>query len=85
MTCKCNADSPFLWNTSRVSSFANDPLFKAKTASSKTKSQIMTDVVKKKREDNIVQGTTIYGSTREREAAILRAELFNIFTKKIPK
>lgn len=85
MTCKCNPDSPFLWNACRrPSSFVNDPLYKARMGSGKTTSQIMTDVVKKKREDNINHGT-IYGLNNDREAAMLRAKLFNIFTKTVPK
>ncbi len=85
MTCKCNPDNPFLWNVNRrPSSFANDPLYKARMGSGKTTSQIMTDVVKKKREDNINHGT-IYGLNNDREAAMLRAKLFNIFTKTVPK
>lgn len=85
MTCKCNSDSPFLWNINRgPSSFANDPLYKARLVSGKTAGQIMTDVVKKKREDNINHGT-IYGLNNDREAAMLRAKLFSIFTKTAPK
>ena len=85
MTCKCNPDSPFLWNVNRrPSSFANDPLYKARQGSGKTTSQIMTDVVKKKREDNINHGT-IYGLNNDIEAAMLRAKLFNIFAKTKPQ
>lgn len=85
MKCKCNPDSPFFWNVNRrPSSFANDPLYKARQGSGKTTSQIMTDVVKKKREDNINHGT-IYGLNNDREAAMLRAKLFNIFTKTKPQ
>lgn len=80
MTCKCNGDSPFLWDVDRrPSSFANDPLYKSKSDSGKTTGQIMTDIVKKKREENINHGT-IYGLNKDRDTAMLRAKLFQIFT-----
>jgi hypothetical protein len=44
----------------------------------------MTDVVKKKREDNVNYGS-IYGLNNDREAALLRTKLFNIFAKTPPK
>lgn len=85
MTCKCASDSPFLWNVNRrPSSFANDPLYTARMASGKTTGQIMTDIVKKKREESVNYGT-IYGLSSDREAAMLRAKLFSIFAKTPPK
>jgi len=81
MTCKCNSDSPFLWNVNRrPSSFANDPMYKAKADSGKSGGQLMTDVVKKKREESINHGT-VYGLNKDRDAALLHAKLFQIFTK----
>jgi hypothetical protein len=44
----------------------------------------MTDVVKKKREENVNYGS-VYGLNNDREAAMLRAKLFNIFAKTPPK
>ena len=80
MTCTCNQHSPFLWQQNpRPSIFAADPAFKAKQ-SAKTASQIATDVVTRKRLENINHGT-IYGSTREREDAVIRSKLMNIFSK----
>lgn len=85
MTCKCASDNPFLWNTNRrQSSFVNDPLYTARLSSGKTTGQIMTDVVKKKREENVNYGS-VYGLNNDREAAMLRAKLFNIFAKTPPK
>jgi hypothetical protein len=81
MTCKCKADNPFLWNINRrPSSFANDLLYKAKAASGKTSGQIMTDIVKKKREENVNHGT-VYGLNKDRDEAMVKAKLFQIFTK----
>lgn len=83
MTCTCNADNPFLWNVNRrPSSFANDPMYKAKLVSGKSTGQLMTEVVKKKREENANHGT-VYGLSKDREAAMLRNKLFQIFNKNI--
>jgi hypothetical protein len=81
MTCKCKSDNPFLWNVNRrPSSFANDLLYKAKAVSGKTSGQIMTDIVKKKREENVNHGT-VYGLSKDRDEAMVKAKLFQIFTK----
>jgi hypothetical protein len=78
MTCTCHPSSPFLWQQNpRPSIFAEDPFFKAKQ-SVKTGSQLATEVVDRKRKDNY---GTIYGSAREREQAIIRSKLMNIYSK----
>ena len=80
MTCTCHPSSPFHWaEHPRPSIFAEDPFFKAKQ-SAKTASQIATDVVARKRKDNINHGT-IYGLAKERENAIIRSRLMNIYSK----
>lgn len=80
MTCTCHPSSPFLWaQHPRPSIFVDDLYFKTKQ-SAKTASQIATDVVARKRLENIHHGT-IYGSTREREDAVIRSKLMNIFSK----
>lgn len=79
MTCTCHPSSPFLWaQYPRPSIFASDPVFKAKEG--KTASQIATDVVARKRKDNIHHGT-IYGLAKEREDAIIRSKLMHIYSK----
>ena len=80
MTCTCTEHSPFLWaQHPRSSMFADDPYFKAKQ-SAKTSSQIATEVVARKRVENVNYGT-IYGSAREREDAVIRSRLMNIYSK----
>ena len=80
MTCTCHSLSPFHWQQNpRPSIFADDPVFKAKQ-STKTASQIATDVVTRKRLENVHYGT-IYGSAREREEAVIRSKLMHIFSK----
>ena len=80
MTCTCPPTSPFLWaQHPRPSIFATDPTFKAKQ-SAKTGSQLATEVVERKRKDNVIYGT-IYGSAREREDAIVRSKLMHIYSK----
>ena len=80
MTCTCHPLSPFLWaQHPRPSIFADDPVFKAKQ-SAKTGSQLATEVVERKRKDNVNYGT-IYGSAREREDAIIRSKLMHIYSK----
>ena len=59
--------------------FADDPFFKAKH-SGKTASQISTDVVKRKRKDNINHGT-IYGLVKEREDAMVHNKMINTYIK----
>ena len=78
MTCICHSSSPFHWQQNpRPSIFAEDPFFKAKQ-SVKTGSQLATEVVDRKRKDNY---GTIYGSACEREQAIIRSKLMNIYSK----
>ena len=80
MTCTCTQHSPFLWaQNPRPSIFADDPSFKDKQ-SAKTASQIASDVVARKRKDNIHHGT-IYGLAQEREHAIIRSRLMHIYSK----
>ena len=80
MTCNCHPSSPFHWQQNpRPSIFANDTAFKAKQ-SAKTASQIASDVVARKRKDNIHHGT-IYGLAKEREDAIIRSKLMHIYSK----
>lgn len=80
MTCTCHSSSPFLWQQNpRPSIFADDLFFKAKQ-SAKTASQIATDVVARKRKDNI-NHCTIYGLAKEREDAIIRSKLMHIYSK----
>lgn len=80
MTCTCTEHSPFLWaQHPRPSMFADDPFFKAKQ-SAKTGSQLASEVVARKRVENVNYGT-IYGSAREREDAVIRSRLMNIYSK----
>lgn len=80
MTCTCTQHSPFLWaQHPRPSIFADDPVFKAKQ-SAKTGSQLATEVVERKRKDNIHHGT-VYGLTKDREEAITRAKYFHMYSK----
>lgn len=80
MTCTCNQHSPFLWQQDpRPSIFFDDPFFRSKQ-SAKTGSQLASEVVARKRSENIHYGT-IYGSAREREDAVIRSRLMNIFSK----
>lgn len=80
MTCTCKPSSPFLWaQHPRPSMFVVDPFFKAKQ-STKTGSQLATEVVARKRTENVNYGT-IYGSAREREDAVIRSRLLNIYSK----
>lgn len=78
MTCTCHPSSPFLWQQHpRPSIFLDDPFYKAKL-SAKTGSQLASEVVDRKRKDN---HGTIYGNAREREDAIIRSKLMNIYSK----
>lgn len=80
MTCTCHSSSPFHWaQHPRPSIFAEDPYFKAKQ-SSKTGSQLASEVVARKRIENVNYGT-IYGSAREREEAVIRSKLMHIYSK----
>lgn len=80
MTCTCHPSSPFLWaQYPRPSIFADDPYFKAKQ-SAKTGSQLASEVVARKRIENVNYGT-IYGSAREREEAVIRSKLMHIYSK----
>lgn len=80
MTCTCHPSSPFLWQQNpRPSIFLEDPFFKAKQ-SAKTSSQLASEVVARKRSENVHYGT-IYGSAREREDAVIRSKLMHIFSK----
>ena len=80
MTCTCHQSSPFHWaQHPRPSIFADDPYFKAKQ-SAKTGSQLASEVVARKRIENVNYGT-IYGSAREREEAVIRSKLMHIYSK----
>lgn len=80
MTCTCTEHSPFLWaQHPRPSIFVEDLFFKTKQ-SAKTGSQLATEVVERKRRDNIHYGT-VYGNAREREDAIIRSRLLHIYSK----
>ena len=80
MTCTCHSSSPFLWaQHPRPSIFVDDPTFKVKQ-SAKTGSQLATEVVERKRKDNVHYGT-IYGLAKEREEAIIRSRLMHIYSK----
>lgn len=80
MTCTCHSSSPFHWaQHPRPSIFADDPYFKAKQ-SAKTGSQLASEVVARKRKENVNYGT-IYGSAREREDAVIRSKLMHIYSK----
>ena len=80
MTCTCHSSSPFHWaQHPRPSIFADDPYFKAKQ-STKTGSQLASEVVARKRKDNIHHGT-VYGLAKEREDAIIRSRLMHIYSK----
>jgi hypothetical protein len=78
MTCTCHPSSPFLWQQHpRPSIFLDDPFYKAKL-SAKTGSQLASEVVDRKRKDN---HGTIYGNANDRENAIIRSKLMNIYSK----
>lgn len=80
MTCTCTEHSPFLWaQHPRPSIFVEDLYYKAKQ-SAKTGSQLATEVVARKRKENVNYGT-IYGSAREREDAVIRSKLMHIYSK----
>ena len=80
MTCTCHPLSPFLWQQNHQPSiFVDNIAFKTKQ-SAKTGSQLSTEVVDRKRKDNVNYGT-IYGNAREREQAIIRSKLMNIYSK----
>jgi len=82
MTCNCHPSSPFHWQQNpRPSIFAEDTFFKAKQ-SAKTGSQLASEVVARKRSENVHYGT-IYGSAREREDAVIRSKLMHIFSKAV--
>lgn len=73
--------SPFDWKKDpRPSIFANDPAFMAKGDNALSTSQIMTEVVKKKRKENKEHGT-IYGLSKDREKAILKSKQFHVYSK----
>jgi hypothetical protein len=57
--------------------FLDDPFYKAKL-SAKTGSQLASEVVDRKRKDN---HGTIYGNAHDRENAIIRSRLMNIYSK----
>jgi hypothetical protein len=81
MTCTCTQHSPFLWaQHPRPSIFATDTAFKSKPNSDKTSSQSATDVVIRKRKENINHGT-LYGLTKDREEAMTRAKYFHMYSK----
>jgi len=80
MTCTCHPLSPFLWQQNpQPSIFVDNIAFKTKQ-SAKTGSQLATEVVDRKRKDNVNYGT-IYGNARDREQAIIRSKLMNIYSK----
>jgi hypothetical protein len=79
MTCNCTEHSPFRWaERKRSSIFADDVNFRTKDG--KTASQIATDVVARKRQENANHGT-IYGLAKEREDAVIRSKLFHVYSK----
>jgi hypothetical protein len=59
-------------------------MYKAKLSSGKSTGQLMTEVVRKKREENTNHGT-VYGLNKDRDAAMLRSKLFSIFNKTIAR
>jgi len=78
MICTCHPSSPFLWQQHpQPSIFLDDPFYKAKL-SAKTGSQLASEVVDRKRKDN---HGTIYGNAHDRENAIIRSRLMNIYSK----
>ena len=85
MTCTCHPLSPFHWQQNpRPSIFADDQAFKAKPNSDKTSSQSASEVVARKRKDNIHHGT-VYGLTKDREEAMTRAKYFHMYSKAVVK
>ena len=67
--------SPFLWaEDPRPSIFATDPAFKAKAGTGLTTGQIMSNVVKRKRNEGVEAGT-IYGLSHDRDEALIKAKL----------
>jgi len=78
MTCTCHSSSPFLWaQHPQPSIFVDNTAFKTKQ-SAKTGSQLASEVVDRKRKDN---SGTIYGNAHDREQAIIRSKLMNIYSK----
>lgn len=81
MKCKCPENSPFHWaERTTPSIFANDPQFMAKGDKALSAGHIASEVVKKKRKNNINHGT-IYGLNKDREEAIIKAKRFHVFSK----
>jgi predicted CopG family antitoxin len=72
--------SVFDWNTGEPTVFATDDYFKAKAVGKRTASEIMTEVVKRKREENETHGT-IYGLSKDRDAALLATKRFHVYSK----
>ena len=74
MTCTCPQHSPFHWQDNPFPSiFANDPAFKAKAGTGLTTGQIMSNVVRRKRDEGVEAGT-IYGLSVSRDEALLKAK-----------
>lgn len=75
MTCTCTQHSPFHWQDNpRPSIFANDPAFKAKAGTGLTTGQIMSNVVRRKRDEGVEAGT-IYGLSIQRDEALVKAKI----------
>jgi hypothetical protein len=75
MTCNCPQNSPFHWRDNTTPTiFATDPLFKANANTGLTTGQIMTNVVRRKRDEGVEAGT-IYGLSHDRDEALYKAKL----------
>lgn len=68
--------NPFDWQKNTTPTiFATDPAFKSKDNTGYTSSQLMSQVVKRKRAE-AEEAISIYGSAKDREAAILHTRVY---------
>lgn len=81
MKCSCPEHSPFRWaERTTPSIFATDPLFMAKGKDMLSAGHIATEVVKRKRKENVNHGT-MYGLSKDRKEAMLKAKRFHVYSK----
>lgn len=82
-----NSRSPFDWrNDPTPSIFATDPYFRAKGPEGKTTSQIMTDVLDRRRAQGKDPGTIqdLGKYTKEKEQQLLAYRQFGVYSKASP-
>jgi hypothetical protein len=81
MTCKCHANSPFLWYANPCPSiFMKDTGFKPKNAEGQTIGQIVTTSLDKRRANGEQVGT-LPGMSRKREEDVLAYRLFGVYSR----